>query len=191
MFATLRQRAEADTTPFGELRESEQRAIAIRTWDTPVIPGLLQIEPYAAALLGNTDLIAERMERQQIFSRDDPPHVHAIISESALHIQVGGPSILRAQLEYLIRPDAPWTLQVMPNKANWATAADGPLKLFEFAGNEPSVAFLSSRNGGTIADDPDMVGKYWRQWDRLTSEALSPTLSREMIERVIRDLSEE
>lgn len=42
MFATLREEAEADTTPFGELRESEQRAIAIRIWDTPGIPGLLQ-----------------------------------------------------------------------------------------------------------------------------------------------------
>lgn len=191
MFATLREEAEADTTPFGELRESEQRAIAIRIWDTPGIPGLLQTEQYASALLSAPEDIAERMERQQIFTRDNPPHIHVIISEGALYNEIGGSAVLCAQLEHLIRPDAPWTLQVMPDSAGSATSLDGPLTLLEFDGEEPPIAFLASRNGGTVADDQRQVSEYYRQWERLISEALSPGLSREMIAAVIRDLSEE
>ena len=191
MFATLRERAEADTTPFGELRESEQRATVIRIWSTPVVPGLLQTELYASALLSDPADVRERMERQQIFTRDNPPHVHVIICEGALYNEIGGSAVLCAQLEHLIRPDAPWTLQVMPDSIGSATAADGPFFLFEFDGEEPPIAYLDSRGGGTVADDQAKVSEYWRQWDRLASEALSPTLSREMIAAVIRDLSEE
>lgn len=191
MFATLQEEAEADTTPFGELRESEQRATVIRIWHTPVIPGLLQTEAYASALLSTPKDIAERMERQQIFTRDSPPHVHVIISEGSLYNEIGGPAVLREQLEHLIRPDAPWILQVLPDIAGSATAADGPLFLFEFDGDEPPIAYLESRSGGTVVDDKAKVSEYWRQWDCLTAEALPPGLSREMIAAVIRDLSEE
>lgn len=189
MFTELQKEAKQDGTPFGELKENEQRAISIREWEPGVIPGLLQTPRYAAALLNDPEDIAERMERQQIFEREKPPHVHVIIGEGVLYNEIGGPAVLREQLEHLIRPSAPWILQVMPDSAGSATGVDGPLILLEFD-DEPPIAFLDSRGKGTVVDDAAQVQVYWKQWERLVSEAMSPTLSSEMIEAVIRELPE-
>jgi len=191
LFAGVQEEAEQETTTFGELKESEQRAVSIRDWELGYVPGLLQTPRYASALLENSEDVDERMERQRIFERDNPPRVHAIISEGILYNEIGGPAVLREQLEHLIRPDAPWTLQVMPDSAGSATGVDGPLILLEFEGDEPAIAFLYSRGGGTVVDDATQVSEYWRQWECLTSDALSPTLSREMIRAVIAELPED
>lgn len=189
MFTEMQKQAEQETTPFGELKENEQRAKSIRHWDMRVVPGLLQTPRYVGALLGKPEDVDERMMRQQIFGREDPPHVHIIIGEGVLHNEIGGKKILREQLEHLIRPDAPWILQVMPNSAGSATGTDGPLILLEFDG-EPPIAFLDSRGRGTVVDDADQVAEYWKQWERMTAEALSPDRSREMIAAVIAKLPE-
>lgn len=188
-FVAMQSEAEQDSSSFGELKESEQRATAIRIWDMR-IPGLLQVKRYASAMLANLEDVEERIERQGIFNREDPPHVHIIIGEDALYAEVGGTSVLREQLEHLIRPDAPWILQVMPDMAGAHTGMDGPLTLLEFEGDEPAIAYLDSRHGGTVADDADQVSGYWRDWERLTAEAMPPSLSHDMIWAVIQDLPE-
>lgn len=190
MFAELQKEAKQDGTPFGELRENEQRARAIRIWEMRAVPGLLQTPRYAKALLRDGAEVDARIERQGIFARDNPPHVHVIIGEGVLYMEFGGPSVLREQLAYLIRPDAPWTLQVMPDQAGSYTGSDGPLVLLDFPEGEAPIAFLDSRNRGTVVDDENQVSMYWQQWERMIAEALSPDLSREMIAAVIADLPE-
>jgi len=64
MLIELQAETESETTEFGSLVEVEQRATEIRIWDLRVIPGLLQTEAYASALIKDSDLIQERMERQ-------------------------------------------------------------------------------------------------------------------------------
>lgn len=174
MFAALQAEARQDASSFGELRESEQRATAIRIWDMR-IPGLLQTPAHASALLRKPELVEERIERQGIFAREESPSVHVVISEGALYQEFGGPAVLREQLLHLIREDAPWTLQVMPDQWASPTGVDGPLTLLEFEGDEPSIAFVDARNGGTVVDESKQVAEYWRQWDRLTSESASPS----------------
>lgn len=90
----------------------------------------------------------------------------------------------------MIQPDAPWILQVMPYNAGSVSGTDGPLILLEFEGDEPPIAFLDSRGRGTVDDDAARVAEYWKQWERLTADALSPDRSREMIEAVIAELPE-
>lgn len=190
-FVALQREAELDGTPFGDLEESEQRASSIRMWDSGVIPGLLQNAEYAGVILRDQELLDGRIERQKIFTRDEPPMVRAIICESLLYQEIGGLGVLRRQLEYLIRDDAHWTIQVMPQSVGVHDGLSGPFMLLEFPDGEPPVAFLDSRNGGTIVDDQDQVAAHWRDWECMTSDALSPALSREMIEAVIADLPEE
>lgn len=190
MFTQLQKEAEQESTPFGELRENEQRATAIHIWDPRVVPGLLQNEEYATAILGKPELIDERIERQGLFARDEPPHVWVIICESVLYQEIGGPGVLCRQLEWLIRPDAPWTLQVLPQSVGVHDGLAGPLTLLEFDGEE-SVAFLDAYTGGTIADERETVARLWRVWQRLTADALSPEISREMIRAVIAELPED
>lgn len=190
LFAAIQVEAEQETTPFGELREGEQRATSIRIWDPRVVPGLLQNAEYARAILGKPELVDERIERQGVFNHDEPPEVRVIICESVLHQQIGGRGVLRRQLEHLIREDAPWILQVMPQSVGVHDGLSGPLTLFEFADESP-IAFVDARTGGTVVDDPERVAEQWKDWERMVGDALSPTASREMIARVIAELSED
>lgn len=130
------------------------------------------------------------MERQGIFDRDEPPHLHVIISEAALYLEVGGPAVLREQLEQLVHPDAPWILQVMPDMAGAHSGTGGPVILLEFGGDEAPIAFADSAEDGTVVDDSARVTRYQRKWERMTAEALSPSMSAEMIRCVIAELPE-
>lgn len=190
MFTELQKEAKQERTPFGELRENEQRATEIRVWDMRIIPGLLQTPRYATALLRDSDEVKERIERQGIFDREAPPHVHVIISEGALYLEVGGLDVLREQLEHLIRPDVPWTLQVMPDSAGAHSGTGGPTTLLNFPGDEPPIAFIDSAESGTVVDDPVRVSRYQRKWERLCAEAMSPSMSAEVIRCMIADLPE-
>lgn len=134
--------------------------------------------------------VVTRLERQGIFTREEPPDVRVIISEGVLFVEVGGLAVLRRQLEWLIRPDAPWTVQIMPDSAGAHSGIGGPLTLLEFEDEDP-VAFLDTMDAGTVVDDQIRVAGKFKTWERMTGEALSPDLSREMIAAVIADLPED
>jgi transcriptional regulator with XRE-family HTH domain len=94
-----------------DLATLEEDAASIRTFQPNVIPGLLQSEEYASALMkaglpspmrNNAELVRFRMERQRILSREDPPRYQAVIGEAALRQQVGGAAVMRAQLHRLV-----------------------------------------------------------------------------------------
>lgn len=189
MFAAIQREAEQETTAFGELRDYEQRATVIRIWDLRVIPGLLQTEEYARVILKDSELIDERIERQGIFAREDPPRVSVIINEGVLYQEIGGPGVLRRQLEYLIRPDAPWTLQIMPQMFGWNIGLEGPFMLLELE-DEDAVGFVDGTLDGSVVDGKEKVAGLRSRWDRLTAAAMSPDASREMIEEIIAELPE-
>jgi hypothetical protein len=74
------------------------------------VPGLLQTEDYARAVLntrpvttdaGVSELTAARLDRQAILYRDDPPHVWAVIDEAVLSRRVGAGKVMHDQLTHL------------------------------------------------------------------------------------------
>ncbi|HEY3688210.1 MAG TPA: helix-turn-helix transcriptional regulator [Streptosporangiaceae bacterium] len=190
MLIELQAATEAETTEFGSLMEVEQRATEIRIWDCRVIPGLLQTRDYAEIFVADPELVQERMDRQRIFDRNEPTEVHVVLSESSLYHIVGSPSIARAQLEHLIRPDAPWTLQIMPFTEGAHPGSAGPLMILSFEDESP-IAFVDSITGGTLADDPKQVSMLSKAWDAISAAALSPSMSKELIMAVIADMPEE
>src|SRR6266516_338045 len=90
----------------------ESEAVRLRDFQSMVIPGLLQTEDYARAVLraapnagSSEDIdrqVALRMQRQAILEQANPPSLWVVLSESVLRVQVGGPSVMRAQLRRLI-----------------------------------------------------------------------------------------
>lgn len=190
LFTAMQREIEQETTPFGELREIEPRATVIRIWDLRVIPGLLQTEEYATAILKDPEAVGRRMQRQEIFTREEPPRMSVIICERVLYQEIGGLGVLRRQLEHLIRPDAPWTLQVMPQMTGWHIGLEGPLMLLEFEAEDP-VGFVDGTIDGSVVDAPSRLADLRARWDGLTAEAMSPDMSREMIEAIIAELPED
>src|SRR6202008_2166185 len=104
----------------------EESASRIQTCEMHLLPGLLQTEDYARAIVTRgwseisaeraDRLVAVRMRRQALLARPDAPKLWAVIDESVLHRPIGGRQVMLAQIDYLLeltkRPNI--TLQVLP-----------------------------------------------------------------------------
>jgi transcriptional regulator with XRE-family HTH domain len=176
--------------PFAEL---EREATSIRSWEPLVVPGLLQTEDYARALIeawqpgdgqeAVQQQVTARMERQHLLEREEPPLMWAIISEAALLNPVGGPKVLRDQLGRLVdvMADHPKIIvQVVPLSAGAHPGLEGPLVLVARRG-EPDVAYLEVQGRGQIVERAEEVARYGLLYDLLRAVALPPGTSREMI----------
>ncbi|MGH3328005.1 MAG: helix-turn-helix domain-containing protein, partial [Streptomycetales bacterium] len=95
--------------PFVEL---EAEATSILKYEVQVVPGLLQTEPYARAVLRagrprDTDEeierhVAARLERQAVLAREAPPLLWAVLDEAVLRRPIGGHDVLRQQVAHLL-----------------------------------------------------------------------------------------
>jgi transcriptional regulator with XRE-family HTH domain len=98
---------------FRSFAPHEAEATALYIFEHSMIPGLLQTEAYARAILEThpdvtedvvSERLAGRLSRQAILERDDPPPpvVCALIDQSALNREIGGPAVMRDQLMHLV-----------------------------------------------------------------------------------------
>ncbi|WP_329107648.1 helix-turn-helix domain-containing protein [Micromonospora sp. NBC_01699] len=124
----------------------ESGADHIRCYSTEVVPGLLQTEEYARAVIrGGTTVIrlteverrvAARMARRARLDTDPAIRITAVLSEGVLRQQVGGPTVMREQLDYLARliSERPKQIQVriMPFSAGAHPALGGPFQVLSF-----------------------------------------------------------
>ena len=126
----------------------EAAASVIRTYQIQLVPGLLQTEGYARALIRQGSAASEeeiawrselRASRQEILRRPDAPQLWVVVDEGALRRPVGGREIVREQLKYLIEmaDHLAVTLQVLPFSAGAHSAMGGPFSILRFA--EPDL----------------------------------------------------
>lgn len=175
----------------------EESASRIQTYELAFVPGLVQTEAYARAVVrrglpdASTDEVERRvglrMRRQRILG--DPTHCRlwAVVDESVLHRAVGGTHVLRAQLEHLIdvttRPNV--TLQVVPFRYG-GSAAETPFTLLRFAEPDlPDVVYLEHLCGALYLDKADEVEIYTKVAQRLAVEAATPDDSRAALVRAL------
>lgn len=183
---------------FGTFEPREAEATALYIFEHSMIPGLLQTEAYARAILEThpdvtddvvSERLAGRMSRQAILGRDDPPPpvVCALIDQSALNREIGGPKVMRDQLVHLAtlsrRPNI--TVQVIPNTG----AHPGLLGAFTVAdlGGAPAIVNLEDIADGRVTEDADTVSMVALRFHSLRGDALSKGASRDLIEGVIRE----
>jgi transcriptional regulator with XRE-family HTH domain len=170
---------------FAAYLSLEQAALQIRAYEAEFVPGLLQTEDYARALLGAGNphapteaterRVALRMRRQELLSRPSPPRVWVVMDETVLRWPVGGPKVMRAQIDHLIAMNAlpHVTLQVMPfsNGPHPAMRA-GAFHLFRFRAPElPDIVYLSGLVGAVYLDKADDVVVYREALDRLGAQS--------------------
>ena len=176
--------------PFAEV---ERTATSIRSWEPLVIPGLVQTEDYAHALItawqpGDRretvqQQVSARIERQQLLEGDNPPLLWMIIGEVALRNPVGGPEVLREQLSGLLEHEAEHPkiiVQIVPLDAGAHPGLEGPLVLVTRRG-APDIAYLEVQGRGRFVENSEEVARYGLLYDLLRAVALPPDVSREMI----------
>jgi DNA-binding XRE family transcriptional regulator len=178
----------------------ELAASVIRCYEAEYIPGLLQTERYAEAVirLGHGDdadaqierRVHLRMRRRRILDRPDPPLLWAVVDEAALRRPVGGRETHRAQLRQLIETiELPHvTVQVMPSHVAEDVAADGSITILRFPEEQlPDVVYLEHVSRALYLDKPTDVEHYWDMLNRMAVQAEPVATTRAILHRILED----
>ena len=179
----------------------ESEASTIHTYEAEAIPGLMQTQDYAFALTKATLIRADeseiarrvelRMQRQQRVAGSNPAELWAVIGEVALRRCVGGPDVLRDQLEHVLKlAELPHvTLQVMPLDAGAHPAQAGPFVILRYSDRaDPDVVYLETHVGGLYLEREIELSNYMRMMDHLRAHALNPEGSIQLIHERIGEL---
>lgn len=180
----------------------EYGAEAVRTYENLLIPGLLQTPDYMRALMTTGVMFPQveidqrveaRMRRQQRLDGDDPLRLTTVISEAALRQQVGGPAVLRSQLDRLAdriesQPDT-IEVRVIPFTATQSDMfGASTLYLMDFAKpGLPTLAWHEAVSAWGVIEDPSIV----RDISMTFVDTLGRTLSRVDSLTLIRRCAEE
>jgi transcriptional regulator with XRE-family HTH domain len=175
------------------LADNEAEATVIMGYQPMLIFGLLQVEGYVRALAcaGTTpdladEIVAERLRRQTILERGRPPRLLIVLDEAAIRRPVGGPEVMREQLDRLrqlaARPNI--TIQVVPaSTAAYAGLSAGfTLMCFE---EGPDVAYQDGVGGtGRIVRDLEIVSRLTLAYDLIRTDALPADATVRLIKEV-------
>ncbi|WP_330460720.1 helix-turn-helix transcriptional regulator [Streptomyces sp. NBC_00820] len=166
----------------------EGAARIIRSYEPHFVPGLLQTEGYARAVLeagtiGQTGPetverhVSLRMERQRLLERDDPPHLWVIMDETVLRRPVSArPEVMRDQLDRLLEyaERDRFTLQLAEFAAGPHPGTYAPFTLFRFGEPElPDMVFTEYLTGALYLDSRREVAAHLEVLDHMTARAAS------------------
>jgi transcriptional regulator with XRE-family HTH domain len=161
-----------------------------------IIPGLLQLEQYAAAVTANTPRVrADHSERfvgfriartRRLTDPERPLKVHAVLTEGALRLAVGSPELRRAQLQHLLALAAlpTVTIQVVRPEDGPHTALTGQFVLLGFE-SVRSIGYVELHDGALYLQDADQVRTYNMVRKDLQRAALSPERSIALIQSML------
>ncbi|WP_017973406.1 helix-turn-helix domain-containing protein [Actinopolyspora halophila] len=161
-----------------------------------LVPGLLQVSAYAAAVFRANpnlsdeeieQLVAARMDRKKIFTRrESPVRLYVVVDESVLYRSRGGAAAMREQLDYLLdvarTPEV--DLQVLPMDAGSYLGEGTSWTIMNFPEplrGHPGLVHLDLLGEARYVDDSHMVEQYQRAWRHIMATAASPERSLDMI----------
>ncbi|MEH0416505.1 helix-turn-helix domain-containing protein [Streptomyces sp. B21-083] len=179
----------------------ESEATVIRLYEPHYVPGLLQTEDYAVALLrigfpneSPEDIrrrVALRLKRQDLLDKPEAPAVWAVLDETVLRRPVGGAEVMRAQIDRLseVLEYPKVRLQIMRFAAGPHPGAFGPFHYFRFGFSElPDVVYTESLAGAQYFDQPADVVTYLEVLDRMSVQAEPVARTREILAALRKEL---
>jgi hypothetical protein len=179
----------------------EEAAALIRSYEVQFVPGLLQTADYARAviLLGHANApeaeidrrVSLRMRRQQVLRRTEPPQLWVVIDEGALRRPIGGPDVMRVQLQALVdATQLPHVrLQVIPFHVGGHAAAGGSFSILRFPDQDlPDVVYVEQLTSALYLDKRDDVDLYAAAMERLCVEAERPDRTPEILGKILDDV---
>ncbi len=179
----------------------EAAATRIRTYELQFVPGLLQTEEYARAVVllghsraGSAEIdrrVTLRMRRQQVLHGEDPPQLWAVVDEAALRRPIGGTAVMRQQVSALIEattlPNV--RLQVVPFAAGGHAAAGGAFTILRFSDQElPDVVYIEQLTSALYLDKREDLEFYALAMEQLCVEAEPPERTPELLGRILAEL---
>lgn len=189
---------QADQAAYADM---EVAAASIRTYDGHILPGLLQTEVYARAVIRAVrpdvpveeieDRVALRLARQALLTQDDPPSLWAVLHEAALRHLVGGSGAMREQVNHLAEaaqlPNV--TLQVLPFTKGEHAGMDGAFTILGFPdAADPDVVYLENLTGHIYLERPEDIHRYSLTFDHLRASAMAPDDSNAFLTELAKEL---
>ncbi|MFF0086072.1 Scr1 family TA system antitoxin-like transcriptional regulator [Streptomyces canus] len=183
---------------FEAARQLEQQAVMIREFALSFVPGILQTERYARAVLSTSfppvseeecdRLVVTRLERSKIL--DDPvtPVVWALLDEAVLRRVVGGREVMAEQIMHMVRlaESGRVRVHVMPYGVGAYQLLQGLLTLMSFE-DQPPLAYSEGVQVGKVHDSPAVVTRLHGAYDLALSDALSLKESVAMMKAIVKD----
>jgi hypothetical protein len=172
----------------------EQGVDAVQAYEALVVPGLLQTQDYARAMTraGRPDFddneidkrVRIRMNRHSLITQENPIDLWVVLDEAVLRRPVGGRSVMRQQLDHLVKvaglPNV--TLQVLPFSVGAHAAMDGTFSILIFRESaSQNFVFASNAAGGLFLEKEEELRRYSFIFDHLRSNALPTDESARMI----------
>lgn len=178
----------------------EKAATLIRAYEGQFVPGLLQTDDYMRGVMGGAlDESAEEIERrvelrhsrQSLLDRAGPPRLWAVVDEGALRRPIGGPRVMRAQVERLIEaarlPSV--VLQILPFGAGAHPAMVSSFSILRFADDDlPDVVYLEHLTGAMYLDKRDDVMQYLHVMESISVRAARPADSEGILAAIAKEL---
>lgn len=165
----------------------EAEARSVSNYESLFVPGLLQTEAYAHAVItGVLPMASEseveqrvraRIERQRLLSEPGTLKLWAILDEAALHRQVGSRDVMRRQLTHLIKAanELNVIVQVIPYSAGAHAGMPGSFILMDFPNPaDPDVVYIDSLAGDLFLEKETDIRRYRLLFEHLRAVASSP-----------------
>ncbi|MBW5483843.1 helix-turn-helix domain-containing protein [Streptomyces bambusae] len=180
---------------FHRWAELEERAVALNTYECRLVPGLLQPESYARAIIENTPppttsdgveaMVTARLERQKLLQRVPLIAFNFIIEQSVIERRIGGPKVTREVIDRLLEcaklPNV--DIQIMPTVQPKHAGTDGPFQLLETEEHE-WLGYTEGPKMGQVISSPKDLSTLHQQYAKLRFQALNPADSVGLLERM-------
>lgn len=169
--------------------EIEADAVRLLSYECLVIYGLLQTEAYATALLeGDAQAVAARIGRQEILTRAEPapPRLTVVLTEAVLTNEVGGPEVMREQLDRLLAlSSSRITIQILVGPLP-ASATAGAFALATMP-DRSEFGYVETAARGLTLNEPDDMYTLTGIYDEIRAQALPVGQSKDHIRRIMEE----
>ncbi|KOX45833.1 MULTISPECIES: helix-turn-helix domain-containing protein [Streptomyces] len=179
----------------------EAGASALANYQPLLVPGLLQTEDYARAVIAQMrpDLTADqvdalvkvRMERQESrLSGERPAELRAVLDEAVLHRVIGSPGVMRQQFAHLVEVGAQpnVTIQLLPFTLGAHPGLYGPFVILTFPQPTAPLVWLENPNNSVYLESQSDVQSYTDTFDQLRTSAFSPAETHTRLIRTAEEL---
>ncbi|MFB6858032.1 helix-turn-helix domain-containing protein [Streptomyces sp. NPDC058320] len=168
---------------FESAHALEQQAVELREFALSFVPGILQTERYARAVLSPSyppvrgrecdRLVVTRLERAKILEDPVSPVVWALLDEAVLGRPIGGPDVMAEQIMHIVRlaESGRIRVHVLPRSLGFHPLLESMLTLMWFD-DQPPVAYSEGVRMGKVHDSPAMVQELQGRYDLALSDAL-------------------
>jgi len=189
-----------------ELMDYESASSHISQFETMFVPGILQTEDYASAVLRAfyeeksadeksaervSRLVDLRTKRRALLTRENAPDFSFVLDESVIRRPVASPAVMSKQLQYLVgvMELSNVTIQVAPFSTGLYPGMKGAFEHVHFEDTpDDDIVFLEGSGGDVISDIPEKVNTYLEAFRQITDASLNPADSADRLLKAQGDL---